>query len=278
MANGTKLFDHEGNQVFPVSNADCVNVLDTTLTSVGGTVEHCLIDIYDKLTDISEEGNAGKNLNVKVSYILSNIMDEAYIKEQTEWGAFQVPTASQPYLWKKTTFLFGELELKSIYEISLMYPENETQTIYKAYADPDKEQPEIFYNKDDEGNTNYQDPILAEHQWFDTPISISAEKPYVYTSNRKRVNGVWSPFSTPALLSKWTFDSIIETRFGISPSIAAPTINRHGQNPGSDWKLANTQEFTGYLWMITATKINDKYYEDTSGIIWSEPSLISIVK
>lgn len=275
MANGTKVFNHEGDQIFPESNATCINVLDTTLTTVGGTVEHCLLDIYDKITDISEEGNAGKNLNVKASYLLSDSKDEAYIREQTNWGAFQMPTPDAPYLWKKTTFFYGELEIKSIYEISLLYPENEVHTVYKAYADPDKEQPEIFYEQNEEG-IDYQSPILAEHQWFDTPVSISAEKPYVYTANRKRVDGKWTKFSDPALLSKWTFDSIIETRFGISSSATAPSIDRSAQNPGSDWVSANTSAFTGYLWMITATKINDKYYEDGSGIIWSNPSLISI--
>ena len=270
----TKLFDNQGKQIFPVTNATSVS------TEAGSkqNVEICLKDLYDKITDLSQEGEAAKYINVKIGYLLLDSKDKAFAEEQTNWGAFDFPTAELPYLWKRTAYSYDKVALTTTYEIVLMYPENETQTVYKAYVDPDKEQPEIFYATDEEGKPDYQNPLLIEYGWQYDPVSISAERPYVYMAVRQRKDGQWEPFSTPALLGKWTFDSTVIFKYAVTKNSNAPALNTTLEDPGSDWKDTNPGEFVGYLWMINATKIDKNYYQNADKIIWNGPNLISIVK
>lgn len=273
MASGEKLFNQDGKQIYPISHA---SVIISEALKANGNVETCLKDIYAKLTDISEEAGAAKNINVKIGYLLLSSKEESYAKEQTGWGAFAFPDANQPYLWKKTSFSYDELELTTVYEIALMYPENTSETVYRAYADITVEKPEIFYGTDDDGNIDYNQPLLTE--WSYNPVSISAEKPYVYMATRRKIDGEWQPFSAPALYGRWTFDSTITIKYAITDSLETPNFDAYNSNPGADWFDTNTQEFTGYLWMITATKIGGNYYSSETGVIWSNPNLISIVK
>ena len=48
-------------------------------------------------------------------------------------------------------------------------------------------------------------------------------------------------------------------------------------NPSNQQVDTNEQEFTRYLWMISASQ-NNNYVLDDNKNIWSEPQLISIVK
>lgn len=274
MATGEKLFNQGGVQIYPISDA---SVIISSALKTNGNVEECLNDLYDKITDISEEGEAAKNINVKIGYLLLNSKEESYAKEQTGWGAFDFPTSDQPYLWKRTAYSYDELELTTVYEIALMYPENTSQTVYRAYADINAEKPEILYEtNEDTGEINYNNPILTD--WSFNPVSISAEKPYVYMAVRHKVDGDWQAFSTPALYGKWNFDSVVVIKYTVNDGSTTPGVDVTNSNPGDIWVDTNSSEFTGYLWMITATKIHNDYYQSEGGIIWSGPNLISIVK
>ena len=94
---------------------------------------------------------------------------------------------------------------------------------------------------------------------------------------RQRVNGTWGLFKV-ALYSKWSYDSKLVTKFTVTSPSESPQLTRTEANPGNQWVDTNTQEFTGYLWMISASQSNNNYILDNNGNIWSEPQLISIVK
>jgi hypothetical protein len=54
-------------------------------------------------------------------------------------------------------------------------------------------------------------------------------------------------------------------------------VDKKNMNPGDAWTESNSREFTGYLWMISATEVNS-VLQSHKGIIWSDPILLSIVK
>ena len=94
---------------------------------------------------------------------------------------------------------------------------------------------------------------------------------------RQRVSGAWSLFKV-ALYSKWAYDSRLVTKFTVTSTFERPQLTRTAINPGNQWTDTNEQEFTGYLWMISASQNNNNYVLDDNKNIWSEPQLISIVK
>lgn len=267
---GTPIFDSSSNQIFPQSKANCIS--SNALTE-GGDVETCLNDIYDKLEDISAEGNAAKSIGVEVTYALIPTKDPEEAKKHESWGGFTAPTATAPYLWKRTAFKYGEKEVTVEYELSLIYPENETETWYRTHTSLSTEQIQITYILDSNGNPDYQQPIRGD--WSINPVSVEASRPYAFMAIRKRVNGLWEPFSVPALYATWTFNSTIDLRYTISNS--EPAVSRKAENPNSGstiWNTRNT-ETSGKLWLISATKVSTDYYKDSDGNIWSLPSLIS---
>ena len=117
----------------------------------------------------------------------------------------------------------------------------------------------------------------GKNNWSKYPLDVTASSPYGYMAVRQRVNGTWSLFKV-ALYSKWTYDSRLITKFTVTSTFEKPQLTRTEANPGSQWVDTNEQEFTGYLWMISASQNNNNYVLDNNKNIWSEPQLISIVK
>lgn len=270
---GTKLFNKQGAQIYPESSAECIY---SEALKQGGNVEECLKDLYEKLTDISQEGEAAKNINVKIGYANLAVRTQELAETNASWGAFAIPTADAPYTWKKTSYSYDELALTTTYEIVAMYSENNEHTIYKA-MNSDTEQPIIQYEKDNEGNDDYQNVDYISQDWSDIPISISAANPYAYMATRKKVDGKWTAFSTPVLYGKWAFDSKLEIKYRVTETSDVPSLFAGSVDPGEDWISNNTQVFQGYLWMITATSVNG-VLQKKDDVIWSGPNLISVVQ
>lgn len=271
----TQLFNAEGNKIYPITEASAV-----TSATGKGNVEDCLADIYSQLSDSSGASQAIQNLVIEVAYTRATTTDEATVQSLTSWGStFELPSSNYPYTWKRTKYSAKGVStsLKTIYEIVASDTAEVTQTIYIAKGT--STEPKITYTTNDEGEEDLTcfDNSLPSG-WTETPQSISAGAPYVYVSTRKKVNGAWERFSTPALLGKWAFDSKVELRYTVTSTSTAPTVSRTTENPGSDWSESGpTSDFTGYLWLITANSVNGVLSVD-SGVIWSEASLISIVK
>lgn len=268
---GTPLFDENSNQIFPQSKANSIET--QAYKSGGSSVEEALTDIYDKLLDISAEGNAAKSIGVEVTYALITTKDPEEAKKHETWGAFTMPTSIAPYLWKRTAFKYGDKEVTVEYELGLMYPENETETWYRTYNSLNTEQIEITYMEGSDGKPDYDKPIRGD--WSINPVSVEASRPYAFMAIRKRVEGKWEAFSDPALYATWTFNSTVDIRYTISST--EPAVSRKTSDPNSGsvvWNTKNTAT-NGKLWMIVATKVSNDYYKDGDGNIWSEPSLIS---
>ena len=287
----TQLYDSESQAIYPNTQADAVsvNINKTDINNVQSAIQ----DLYTKITKVNGDQAAISNLTFEISYLVSNISDAEQIKNvnENQWRkTFQLPTANKPYAWKRTILGYTgivEADQKSVYEIVTADIAEISQSLYIAINTT--KAPIIYYPQAyREDNTPYDNlqasitNIIDETKkkdssmiWSESPVSISASDPYGYVATRIRKNGTWTRFVI-GLNSKWSYDSKMIVKYTRTTSNSSPKIDRTNQDPGDIWKDQVTG--TGYLWMITATKVSTNYAKDDSGYIWSPPQLISVIQ
>lgn len=286
----TQLYDSESQAIYPNTQADAVSV-NTDKTDINN-VQSAIQDLYQQVANKNGDQAAISNLTFEISYLVSNISDAEQIKnEKQQWSkTFQLPTANKPYAWKRTIIGYtgiAEADKKSVYEIVTADIAEINQSIYIAMDNT--KPPTIYYPQAyREDNTPYDNlqasikSIIEESKkkdpsmkWSDSPVSISASAPYGYVATRIRKNGTWTKFVI-GLNSKWSYDSKMIVKYTYTTSSSSPSINRMETDPGNNW--ADQVTGTGYLWMITATKVSTNYAKDDSENIWSAPQLISVIQ
>ena len=285
----TQLYDSESQAIYPNTQADAVSV-NTGKTDINN-VQSAIQDLYKQVANKNGDLAAISNLTFEISYLVSNISDTEQIKNEKQWSnTFQLPITNKPYAWKRTVIGYtgiAEADKKSVYEIVIADIAEINQSLYIAMDNT--KTPRIYYpqayKEDDTPYDNLQASItniIDETKkrdnsmiWSESPVSISASAPYGYVATRIRKNGTWTEFVI-GLNSKWSYDSKMIVKYTYTPSRSSPSIDRAKDNPGDIWKDQVTG--TGYLWMITATRVSTNYAQDDSGNIWSEPQLISVIQ
>ena len=252
------------------------------------------------MSKVQGDDRIAKSLKFKIDYLATNTSDVTKVKEledqpeTNQWGEnFVLPSVRTPYTWKRTIVYFEGQNLKDgqkFYEIVTADIAEISQTLYMVKDN--SQQPKVIYPQkaiEVEGelqNVNDTDASLDEiikaseegkSNWSKYPLDVTPSSPYGYMAVRQRVNGTWGLFKV-ALYSKWAYDSKLVTKFRVTSTFESPQLTRTDANPGNEWVDTNTQEFTGYLWMISASQSNNNYILDSNKNIWSEPQLISIVK
>ena len=287
----TQLYDSESQAIYPNTQADAVSV-DVDNKDINN-VQSAIQDLYQQVANKSGDQAAVSNLTFEISYLVSNISDAEQIKnvDGKKWSkTFQLPTADKPYAWKHTVIGYtgiADADRKSVYEIVIADIAEISQSLYIAMDNT--KTPTIYYpQKYTEDNTPYDNlqasitSIIeasingdSSMKWSESPVSISASTPYGYVATRIRKNGTWTRFVI-GLNSKWSYDSRMIVKYALTQSNSSPEIDRTNQDPGGEWSDQVTG--TGYLWMITATKVSANYALDDSGNIWSPPQLISVIQ
>lgn len=285
----TQLYDSESQAIYPNTQADAVsvNIDNKDINNVQSAIQ----DLYQQVANKSGDQAAVSNLTFEISYLVSNISDVNQIKNEKQWsGTFQLPDSNKPYAWKRTIIGYtgiAEADKKSVYEIVIADIAEINQSLYIAIDNT--KTPRIYYPQAyREDNTSYDNlqasitSIIAETKkkdssmiWSESPVSISASAPYGYVATRIRKNGTWTEFAI-GLNSKWSYDSKMIVKYTYTTSSSSPSINRKQDNPGDNW--ADQVTGTGYLWMITATRVSTNYAKDDSENIWSAPQLISVIQ
>lgn len=287
----TQLYDSESQAIYPNTQADAVsvNIDNKDINNVQSAIQ----DLYQQVANKSGDQAAVSNLTFEISYLVSKISDVNQIKnlDEKQWGrTFQLPTADKPYAWKRTIIGYtgiAEADKKSVYEIVIADIAEISQSLYIAMDNT--KTPRIYYPQTyTEDNTPYDNlqasitSIITETTkkdssmvWRESPVSISASAPYGYVATRIRKNGTWTEFVI-GLNSKWSYDSKMVVKYTYTESSSSPSINRKEPDPGNNW--ADQVTGTGYLWMITATKVSTNYAKDDSDYIWSAPQLISVTQ
>lgn len=287
----TQLYDSESQAIYPNTQADAVSV--NTGEKDINNVQLAIKDLYQQVANKNGDQAAVSNLTFEISYLVSNISDVNQIKnvDGKKWsGTFQLPATNKPYAWKRTIIGYigiEEADKKSVYEIVTADIAEISQSLYIAMDNT--KTPRIYYPQAyREDNTSYDNlqasitSIITETTkkdssmvWSESPVSISASAPYGYVATRIRKNGTWTKFVI-GLNSKWSYDSKMVVKYTYTPSNSSPSIQRKEDNPGNNWVDQVTG--TGYLWMITATRVSTNYAQDDSGYIWSAPQLISVTQ
>lgn len=290
-----KVYSGTGDQIYPETADKAVTVLakDTTL-------DKYLEELAKSISKVQGADQIAKSLKFKIDYLATNTSDVARVKElenqpeTNQWGEnFVLPSVRTPYTWKRTIVYFEGQKLKDgqkFYEIVTADIAEISQTLYMVKDNSD--QVKVIYPQKavevggELQNVNDTDASLDDiinankestNKWSKYPVDVSPSQPYGFMAVRSRSNGVWGLFKV-ALYSKWSYDSKLVTKFTVTSTFESPQLTRTDTNPGSQWVDTNTQEFTGYLWMISASQNNNNYILDSNKNIWSEPQLISIVK
>ena len=290
-----KVYSGTGDQIYPETADKAVTVLakDTTL-------DVYLKELAESISKVQGADQIAKSLKFKIDYLATNTSDVTKVKEledqpeTNQWGEnFVLPSVRTPYTWKRTIVYFEGQNLKDgqkFYEIVTADIAEISQTLYMVKDN--SQQPKVIYPQKavevggELQNVNDTDASIDEiikaseegkNNWSKYPSEITASNPYGFMAVRQRVNGTWSLFKV-ALYSKWSYDSKLVTKFTVTSTFEKPELTRTDSNPGNLWVDINTQEFTGYLWMISASQSNNNYILDSNKNIWSEPQLISIVK
>lgn len=288
---GTQLQSVNGStktDIYPISDASVINATKGTETT---NVQSWLTELTTDISNLTE--NAIK-LNITIEYANTTYSTVSQVTEDENlaWGeTFVQPTAELPYTWKKTTIKASSSESSTSassvsYELASISSES-TQTLYAARS-ADTKSVKITYNQIDKNGAlvsyynDTLDNILAisdNNFWSKTPVSISAINPNGYVATRTRGdNGEWQAFEI-VQNTKWAYNSIPTFKYQVTSTTTVPSVTENSSDYSKvdGWSDTITSSFTGYLWMINATIVNDVYQLNGTKV-WSSPTLISIVK
>ena len=287
---GTQLYSKEGENRTPIYPKSDAKVIDAINKGAETNVQQWLSNLTTSINQITE--NAIK-LNIKISYAQTAYKNLNDVKdnENISWGEnFVQPDAEFPYTWKKTEIKASSSAESSATSVSyelVSVSSQSTQTIYTARSADTKAITVAYNSIDDHGVSKpyYNDTlenILNKPEnslWSKSPVSISATNPNGYIATRTRTNnGEWGAFNI-VQNAKWAYNSIPVYKYQVTNTIDVPTVieNSDDYSKVEGWKDQITESFTGYLWMINATVVNNVYQLNGSKV-WSSPTLISIVK
>lgn len=111
--------------------------------------------------------------------------------------------------------------------------------------------------------------------WHDDPIGVSESLPFEWISERKKRNGIWSNFSTPALWAKYGFDGIDGAEGVAGTSIVwKGDFSSAPSSPQNGWAYKNTADKKSYVYQdgqwyqMTIDGIDGKNGKDGLSIVW----------
>ena len=290
---GTQLYSKEGENTTPIYPKSDAKVIDATnKAGTKTTVQDWLDNLTTSIGQITENAIT---LKIKISYAQTQYKNLSDVKdnENIQWGEnFVQPDAEFPYTWKKTEIKASsnssENSATSVsYELASISSQF-TQTLYTARSADTKEVTIVYNTINIQGVSKpyYNDTLenilkISENKgiWSEFPVAISATNPNGYIATRTRTNtGEWGAFNI-VQNAKWAYNSIPVYKYRVTNTADVPTVTENSDDYSNveDWEDQITESFTGYLWMINATVVNDVYQLNGSKA-WSSPTLISIVK
>ena len=289
---GTQLYSKEGENKTPIYPKSDAKVIDANKAGTKTTVQEWLDNLTTSIGQITENAIT---LKIKISYAQTQYknLDDVKNDETISWGEnFVQPDAEFPYTWKKTEITASsnssENSATSVsYELASVSSQF-TQTLYTARS-ADTKAVTIKYNtinvqgvsKDYYNDTLENILNISENKgiWSEFPVAISATNPNGYIATRTRTDtGEWGAFNI-VQNAKWAYNSIPVYKYKVTNTIDVPPVieNSDDYSNVDGWENQITESFTGYLWMINATVVNDVYQINGSKV-WSSPTLISVVK
>ena len=206
MITGKTLYDSDGNQFYPYSDAEYIS---SGVVVSSNMLKDDLKAIYNKVKliegKVSGEQTINGQFNVDVYYRNSTESTKANIiaeenAENTVWSEnMTLPNSSTPYCWKRTRYYWivdssTSEPFRTDYEIcaTALYPE--TQIMYTAILQiNDGLGGPKDYGEEVEDSLSIKDMDGKNIQWYNYFPGISATKIYGYMATRHRDAGQnWS--------------------------------------------------------------------------------------
>ena len=290
--NGIQLYSKEGENKIPIYPKSDAKVINANKAGTKITVQEWLDNLTTSIGQITENAIT---LKIKISYAQTQYKNLSDVQgnNNISWGEnFVQPDAEFPYTWKKTEINASsnssENSATSVsYELASVSSQF-TQTLYTARS-ADTKAVTIKYNtinvqgvsKDYYNDTLENILNISENKgiWSEFPVAISATNPNGYIATRTRTDtGEWGAFNI-VQNAKWAYNSIPVYKYKVTNTVDVPPVieNSDDYSNVEGWENQITESFTGYLWMINATVVNNVYQLNGSKV-WSSPTLISIVK
>lgn len=307
---GTQLYNSQHNKIYPITEATAVNITSSNISKQNA--EECIIDLYTKLGNITKDDETVTNIKIEIRYLNSNISSEQEIRsvDANKWGtSFTIPDSEKNFAWKHTKiYVEGTNSETNTYEIVAVASQDKSQTIYASFSGA--EVPELKFiplkvngeeqkNQDgtpiwdvDAMNSDDYLPgptVNGVSKWTRSPQSISAENPKLYMAIRYRnENGKWDLFQGPYLYANWAYDSVIKFKYILMQDDMVPPYNANNEDPnlgitliGNRWEdniQSIPDSFVGRIWMISATYSGGRLISSENNTIWSNPTILSIIK
>lgn len=291
MATGTQLYNNEKKLIYPNSLATLVQMEAGSFNKQ--SAESCIIDLYDRISELSGLQQQKNNIIIEVSYCRTKD-DKEESAVDAKWEVnFTLPDSNYPYAWKKTVIKTSaaDSDPKVFYEIVAADIAERNQTIYLAPSSSTIVEVQYeYFGTDEDGKPVLNDAVVQQddwlpktptgEQWSYTLMDLSAVNPEIYSATRTKKNGRWGMFSKPVRIAKWTFDSIIKLKYTTTELDEDPPILTNTEELDNNWSdVVNiSDDFTGKIWMASATFVNGSAVKNTDNTYWSGPNLMSIIK
>lgn len=112
-------------------------------------------------------------------------------------------TAEKPYLWRRTITVYTDGTSEATYALIGVKGDKGTDGLSVEYVFRS-----TYYNNAPSISGTSQDDDFVPTGWSDEPMNVSESAPYVWVSQRKKVNDVWGAFSTPTLWARFSKDGV----------------------------------------------------------------------
>lgn len=199
MITGKTLYDSNGQQFYPYSNA---NYVYTNIVSTSSTLAEDLTAIYNRIKNVESQVSGEQTINgqfqVTVKYICSTESTKTNIEAITDeyWSnTMSLPNSSTPYCWKRTQYYWNvgsttSTPFRTDYEIcaTALYPE--TQIMYTAILSiKNGLQGPVDYGEEVEDGSHSMDINNEKIKWYNYFPGLDANKIYGYMATRHRDAG-----------------------------------------------------------------------------------------
>lgn len=186
--SGTQLYDESANPIYP--QTDAKNVSSGVIIQ-GNTVYEdlsILLSRYQTLANqVSGAESVENELGVIVEYSANNCDNIADASQATYGETLVFPTASNPYLWQKTVYKWGDTTVKTTYTIAATALFPETQMMFAVGQLDDNVGVPASYT---DGATDSINPDITWYTY--PPQDITNTMPCAFIATRSRgANETW---------------------------------------------------------------------------------------
>lgn len=121
-----------------------------------------------------------------------------------------------------------------------------------------------------------QDNDYVPVDWSDNPLSVTTDTRYEWVSSRKKNNGTWSAFSTPALWTMYGIDGsnteFIYRRTETDTTPDTPVTSQADDYVPAYWTDDPTGVSSTYMyeWVCTRTKVNSIWSDYSTPALWAK--------